>query len=347
MGKKMNKSTASHNPMPLVSVVIPVHNTPLVDFRRCVNSVIDQEYENFEIIVVDDESDEFFSHEYEEISKEEQNFTYCYIQKRGVSGARNYGIDKANGDYICFVDSDDTVTNNFIADSIKKALEYNADIVIGKITFNPPMLVNQKIPELKIINDCDKVLEYMFFNNEKNNFQILGSPCGRIFSKELYKNTLFNEKLVNFEDQLYNREIISKANKIVLVPEYYYVYYQNDYSTMNSTHKKWNQMVEWITFWQEWDRLNKDLEEGKLKREFEKSTVYFFYDAVIEGIRAGEKYDRKAMLDLLELPVFKKNCQKLTFSDYEPVKRKLMFLLMKYKMLFMIYELLKIKNKVK
>ena len=94
------------------SIIVPAYNASKY-IRDCIDSVLSQNYSNFELIIVDDGStDETKSIVYEYSS--DTRIKYVYQNNTGVSSARNKGILESNGDYICFVDADDVVSPNFL-----------------------------------------------------------------------------------------------------------------------------------------------------------------------------------------------------------------------------------------
>ena len=95
------------NPQPLVSVIIPVYNVAKL-LERCVNSVLTQTYQNLEIILIDDGSTDMQAASFATFSQKDPALK-LFTKNRGLSGARNAGLDLATGDFITFIDSDDDV----------------------------------------------------------------------------------------------------------------------------------------------------------------------------------------------------------------------------------------------
>lgn len=107
--------------MKKVSVIIPLHNEEKY-IKECIESVINQTYKNLEIIVVDDKSTDNSLKELKKI-KDERIKVIKLKENQGVSNARNKGVEKATGDYICFLDSDDF----WDKDKIKKQIKFIKD----------------------------------------------------------------------------------------------------------------------------------------------------------------------------------------------------------------------------
>ena len=101
-----------------LSIIIPVYNTkPYLD--ACLQSVIGQTYQNLEILIIDDGSTDSSGAICDEYAEKNHKFKVVHQSNRGVSVARNIGIELAQGDWVWFVDSDDIIIPNFIIDNIE------------------------------------------------------------------------------------------------------------------------------------------------------------------------------------------------------------------------------------
>ena len=97
----------------LISVLIPIYNVEKY-LRRCVDGILSQTYRNLEVILVDDESPDGCGAICDEYAAKDDRVVVIHQKNKGLSGARNAGIDMAKGEYLAFVDSDDYVTDDFI-----------------------------------------------------------------------------------------------------------------------------------------------------------------------------------------------------------------------------------------
>lgn len=116
--------------MPKVSVIIPVYNVEK-HLDKCVESVINQTYKDLEIILVDDGSPDNCPAMCDEWAKKDDRIVVLHKENGGVSSARNAGLDIATGEYICFVDSDDTTTEDYISVLLECIEEQEADISVA------------------------------------------------------------------------------------------------------------------------------------------------------------------------------------------------------------------------
>lgn len=115
----------------LVTIIVPVYNVEKY-ISRCLDSILSQDYPNTEILCIDDCSPDNSSqiiHNY--VKKYENVYYYTYEKNGGLGYARDYGISKAKGDYILFIDSDDYINTDYVSTYIKAATEDDIDIVIG------------------------------------------------------------------------------------------------------------------------------------------------------------------------------------------------------------------------
>ena len=107
--------------MPLISIIIPGYKAERY-LNMCIESLVNQTYKNIEIILVDDGSPDSCPAICDEWSKKDSRITVIHKKNGGVSTARNMALDIANGDYITFVDSDDSVTFNYHQPMLNKAI---------------------------------------------------------------------------------------------------------------------------------------------------------------------------------------------------------------------------------
>lgn len=103
---------------PLISVIVPVYNVERY-LNQCIDSILAQTYKDFELILVDDGSKDKSGEICDEYVKKDSRIRVFHKKNGGVSSARNYGIDNAQGTYICFVDSDDWVDETYLEDMLK------------------------------------------------------------------------------------------------------------------------------------------------------------------------------------------------------------------------------------
>ena len=117
--------------MKLISVIIPIYNTQKY-LKKCIDSVESQSYNNIEIILVNDGSTDSSEKIIQPYLQKYENIKYYKKENGGLSDARNYGIQKATGDYICFLDSDDYIDINLFS-KLQKYLDLDYDMIKYKL----------------------------------------------------------------------------------------------------------------------------------------------------------------------------------------------------------------------
>ncbi len=216
---------------PLVSVIIPVYNIEKY-IEICLNSVVNQTYENLEIICVDDGSADKSGEIIKAIAEKDSRVKYFYQENAGVSAARNLGLEKVTGDYVIFVDSDDYVHPQFVECELKVAIESDADIVCvtEKAINEHPVQVTmvEKIKPCSEIINVDELL--------KKKLKCVYVVTGNMYKYSLIQEIRFRVDLHNGEDSIFMLLAMLNADKIVLADfstdiKYYYLVRENSLSS--------------------------------------------------------------------------------------------------------------------
>ncbi len=216
--------------MTMLSIVVPVFNCE--DYLNdCIQSILNQSYRDFELILVNDGSTDNSLNVCEKCYNEDKRIKIINQQNVGVSCARNRGIDVAQGDYIIFVDADDYIKENFFEKLMSCALKNNSELVIsgfsvacGKVSNDTDILMknagligNLNLLGLMITMRKDRVRENIW-------------RC--LFSKSLLQNhnIKFKENMKIAEDFLFFLQAANSAKNVYVLPEELYVYRVNSQS---------------------------------------------------------------------------------------------------------------------
>lgn len=205
-----------------VSIIVPVFNVSNY-LSQCLDSIINQTYQNIEIILVDDGSSDDSGKICDEFKEKDQRIIVIHQENIGVSNSRNNAIKLASGDYITFIDSDDLLDYEYVERLILKA---NKDTFsLGKIaTFKDKIIKNISCGEdIELLKDNFIELSRMY---------LLNSPCCRLYNTEIIRknNIFFNSDLSLGEDLLFNLEYLNYVDKIYITNRelYYYRRISND-----------------------------------------------------------------------------------------------------------------------
>ncbi len=220
----MVKSKKSNQRNPLISVIVPAYNVEKF-IGKCLESILAQTYENFELIVVDDGSNDYTSDIIEIFAKQDKRIKLIRQENKGVSSARNLGLDIAQGAYIMFVDADDYIEPNTLEDAYKKINQTNSDILL----FNHDTTFYKK--HQKYTNHPLKVFNFegYFEDAPSELFDKLPSVWGKLF-KNNKKLPKFNENLKKSEDYAFMFEYYLQNPKIIVSNKIHYHYLQHQKS---------------------------------------------------------------------------------------------------------------------
>lgn len=223
-----------------ISVIVPVYNKEEY-LERCVKSLLSQTYENIEIILVNDGSTDNSGTLCDKLKSEDARIKVIHKENGGLSSARNAGIAVATGDYIGFVDSDDSVDENMYEALLKGAKKYDADIALsGSKVIGGKMFQAEGYATTYHTFDEETVFEGKE-EIEKLALGILGAPldvfedseygtsvCKNIFKMSVIKDNnlqFLSERIYGSEDLLFMIDLVLCAKKAVGVPGAFYNYY--------------------------------------------------------------------------------------------------------------------------
>lgn len=195
----------------MVSVIIPMYNSEKY-IEDCINSVINQTYRNLEIIVIDDCSSDS-STEIVSNMKDSRLKIIRLLENKGVSNARNKGVELAEGDYICFIDSDDIWVKNKIEKQLDFIEKNKYDFIYSNYAFlDNKKLASKKISELDIEKDLKKtsVPEEMTYNTAIKNTAIFVSTV-MLNMKKIKKEDVYMPDLKIGQDTVTWWHILKKG----------------------------------------------------------------------------------------------------------------------------------------
>lgn len=287
-----------------ISFIIPVYNTDLKLLERCLHSIVSRVEVNYETILIDDGSDVIKREENKRIANR-YNCRYYFQENKGVSAARNLGITKANGLYICFVDSDDEVDPSVIK---KKDLNAEKQLILYDVL--EKVNKEKSICKLNIKeNPSIKEVEEYFLQNSLMNWAF-----GKLFLKKflLLNQLYFNEKKINAEDLDFVFRCIQRNPAISYYSKILYIYDKRDDTAkqriINYPVKYLNSIVE-VYLWRK-DFLKGNKNNGEIIRNLNQdlaSQLFYIFEILVVCKSSKKTEMRRTIIDYLRKINFKHN----------------------------------------
>lgn len=213
-----------------ISIIIPIYNVEKY-LKQCIESILNQTYKNFEMILIDDGTKDNSGIICDEYAKKDSRIKVIHQKNMGLSGARNTGLKIATGDYISFIDSDDFIDNKMFEVMLLALKKSDTDIVeCGTIFCNEvgEYIRENTINKTKIYNSKEQIKELLISGS------ITTTSWGKLFKKELFKN--FEFPLGKYhEDTFTTYKLLHFSQKTVVLNKGFYHYRQVNGSIMNSS----------------------------------------------------------------------------------------------------------------
>lgn len=225
----------------LISIIVPIYNKE--DYlRQCLDSIINQSYTNFEVLLVNDGSTDSSGIICQEYSERDSRFRYIEKKNGGVSSARNLGLELSEGAYITFIDSDDWIEFNYLEVLYNALRENNTDVAISSYksyyldgNFYLRVYSSQEEEFLRIGKRNRDVFleEFPKLGKLNHDFHCIAS---KLFKRELLESQKFDESINYGEDLYFFFNLYLKIQSIVYVKEATYIYRQHGTNiTLNFT----------------------------------------------------------------------------------------------------------------
>lgn len=226
---------------PKISIIVPAYNEEK-RIRRCLDSIINQTFSDFEVICIDDSSkDSTFDIMSEYESLDNRFFAYKNTEGKGLSSARNFGLKKTKADYVCFVDSDDFIQPQMYEFLYKAIIENNVSMSICNFIRTDTQKTDYFSYSSKVLS-CEEILGDYNINEFTNNELIISVAWNKLILKNKI-NDLFPE--CYFEDTVFSSNLWSSIDKAAFVdlPLYNYYYNSESISSMSPNDKKWLDLI--------------------------------------------------------------------------------------------------------
>lgn len=202
----------------LVSIIIPAYNIESY-ISACLDSALQQDFSDFEIVVVDDGSIDNTSKVCDEYAKKCKNITTIHQKNAGLSSARNTGIKHARGEYIALVDGDDLVAPNFLAQLYQAITKTNSDVAICNFQeFTETVPRTTSLSKISVETRNEAVRKLLI---QQENRDVIA--CNKLYKKEVFKGIEFPVGQLH-EDTLTTYKLLAAAKKVANIDDKLYFY---------------------------------------------------------------------------------------------------------------------------
>ncbi|HFI0378844.1 TPA: glycosyltransferase family 2 protein [Streptococcus suis] len=228
----------------LVSIIVPIYNVEKF-LPRCIESICNQTYENIEILLINDGSTDGSEQICMDFMKRDSRIRYFLKENGGLSDARNYGIERACGKYLAFIDSDDFVESDFILRLYDALVQQNASVAIAgfsKVDENGTILKKELLENEELVLTGREVCKKL--HSEKG--QVFVVAWNKLYKKELFSNVQYAKGKIH-EDEYLAYQLFYEIEPIAIVEEclYYYVERRESITRTQMTDLRFECLIEY------------------------------------------------------------------------------------------------------
>ena len=251
---------------PIISIIVPIYNVEKY-LPKCIESILNQTFKEFELILVDDGSPDNSGSICDEYSKKDERIKVIHKENGGVSSARNVGLGSALGEYIGFVDPDDYINEDMFEVLYNLCISTNSDIAICKNSreINGEIYGTEDDIYTKIM-DTDEALKEMFKANLYR-FALWNKIC----KKKCFYGIRFPEGRVH-EDLSATYKIIANSSKVIFTNYVGYIYVKRDESILTKKYNK-NRLQSFIG----WDEIFRFFNKNYVNLKVELLNCYTYW----------------------------------------------------------------------
>lgn len=338
---------------PLISVIVPVYNVEKY-IDECLNSLLNQSYSNIEIILVDDGSKDNSASICDEYSKKYSNVRVVHKENGGLGFARNTGIDNCQGEYLLFIDSDDYVANNYVETMFENLFSTHSDACMsgytaidGEVKHEVKNgLAGNEFSNIEIIN---KIIP-MMCGRDKYGISVQMSACMVMYKRSIIQENkirFFSEREFISEDLLFNINYLSHCKKVVCtdITGYYYRYNPTSLTHVYLKERFDKQKVMTIKVIKETEKLGiYDICEDRIINTFLGWTRSCLKMEQINSVENGFNKSIENMRSIIN-DDYVRNLVSYKAIHRDKIGSVIINYLIKYKLTYFVYLVMKIKNK--
>ncbi|XME03222.1 glycosyltransferase family 2 protein [Lachnospiraceae bacterium C1.1] len=324
-----------------VAIIVPVYNQERY-LEKCIDSILNQTYSDYECILVDDGSTDKSPEICDRYAEKDNRVRVIHKHNEGVSAARKDGYKLASSEYICFLDSDDFLANDFIKLTIEKMIETDVDVCsCGHYQYLDGEVISKTYDFPDIVIDKSQILdEYLLpiigkiYSEGYKNYP--GYIWGKMYKKSLISDECFPSERDFFpEDDLFHLYISPKIQKAAFISDKLVYYRVNEISFTHSYRKDIWRMCK-----NRHERVAEFFADTNEKKVRERITASGFFSVYVTLRNAYELDDyskfKDEIIEMLNDSAYKHIIKEIDFGLLRP-RQKMMVILLKLKSLWLLY----------
>lgn len=323
-----------------VSIIVPIFNIEKY-LKKCIESLINQKYENYEIILIDDGSSDSSRNIIDKYAVKYPKIRALHHLNRGVSYTRNRGIKEATGDYIAFIDGDDWVEPNYLSKMIDYLESNDLDFVVCNYSFyedNTGKIMDRTMYRCTECVDKIQAAKILLTTS--------CVPWNKIYKKSIIDKFVFPENIAIGEDSVFLIKLLGKCNRIGFLKESLLFYRQRDGSAMHSglQAKIWDNIISANIIYDTALAYSCTLRDAAEYRFAENISNIIWQLKYRDDISLIKK---KYSAELMEMKNSIRKCYRLFSRNTYIKSRKRLYLNIAYFSPYLLLDLFKVRNFIK
>lgn len=206
----------------MISVIVPIYNAAQY-LQNCIEVILQQSVKDMEVILIDDGSTDKSGAYCDKYATVDVRIKVTHTANGGAAHARNVGLDQARGEFIVFMDADDSIPTNHLQVLLETQKKYDADLVVGAVTYVP----GPKIVHKECVCTAWEFIEKVLYRDGVGDY-----PIGKLYRRELFEKIRFKEGITSEDFEVFYR-LYQGATRVAITDKTTYFYRQNSSSVSN------------------------------------------------------------------------------------------------------------------
>ena len=283
---------------PLISIIVPIYNVEQY-LRQCLDSIIVQTFEDWECILVDDGSQDNSGSICDEYANMDLRFHVIHKKNGGVSSARNIGLKEVKGEWVYFVDSDDTLYSDALS-TFTMMIEDSVDAIMAGYTVSQEYYDKIILKQIPLVYSVKSVSEALIEMYKPTDFTYQGYLWCKLFKKTIITDhsLIFNESIYFNEDRLFIVEYLCKCeNRIAYTTKPVYGYVNRSSGAMSSLQMSYNPkyVTDFVAYCMMYDFISTHIKDIQLI-SYAKEGIYHSYQQNMRFMEKFRQFNKEVFL---------------------------------------------------